>query len=73
MNALLPVMDRVVYLASGRVATGTTEDVVRGDVLTALYGHHVDVIRVHDRVLVVVGPGGPDEAAVPSHPDVEVE
>ena len=73
MNALLPVMDRVVYLAAGKVATGTTDEVIRGDVLSALYGHHVDVIKVHDRILVVVGPGGPEEAAVPSHPDVRVD
>ena len=73
MNALLPVMDRVVYLAGGRVATGTTEEVIRGDVLSALYGHHVDVVKVHDRVLVVVGPGGPEEEARQSHPDVKVD
>ena len=73
MNALLPVMDRVVYLAAGRAATGTTEEVVRGDVLSALYGHHVDVIKVHDRVLVVVGPGGQDDAGLTSHPDVKVD
>jgi zinc/manganese transport system ATP-binding protein len=72
MNALLPVMDRVVYLAEGRAATGTTDQVVRGDVLSALYGHHVDVVKVHDRILVVVGPGGPEETAPPSHPDLEV-
>ena len=61
MNPLLPVMDRIVYMAQGRVASGTTEEVVRGDVLSALYGHHVDVIRVHGRVLVVAGPGSGDE------------
>lgn len=56
MNALLPVMDRVVYLAGGRAAAGTTDEVVRSDVLTGLYGHHVDVLRVHGRVIVVAGP-----------------
>ena len=73
MNALLPVMDRVVDLAEGRAVSGTTDEVVRGDVLSALYGHHVDVIKVHDRVLVVVGPGGPQEAALAAHPDVKVD
>ena len=56
MNPLLPVMDRVVYLAGGRAASGTTDEVVRSEVLSELYGHHVDVIRVHGRVLVVAGP-----------------
>ncbi|MBO0715548.1 MAG: metal ABC transporter ATP-binding protein, partial [Acidimicrobiales bacterium] len=55
MNPLLEVMDRIVYLAAGRAASGTTEEVVRTDTLSALYGHHVDVVRVHDRVLVVAG------------------
>jgi zinc/manganese transport system ATP-binding protein len=61
MNALLPVMDRVVYVARGRAASGTTEEVVREDVLSDLYGHHVDVLHVNGRVLVVAGEGGLDD------------
>ena len=57
MNALLPVMDRIVYLADGRAASGTTEEVVRSEVLSKLYGHHVDVLKLHGRVLVVSEPG----------------
>lgn len=57
MNALLPVMDRIVYLAGGRAASGAAADVVRPEVLSALYGHHVDVLHVGGRVLVVAGPG----------------
>jgi zinc/manganese transport system ATP-binding protein len=57
MNPLLPVMNSVVYLAGGRAASGTTSEVVRSEVLSALYGHHVDVIRVHGRILVVAGTG----------------
>jgi zinc/manganese transport system ATP-binding protein len=55
MNPLLPVIDRVVYLAAGRAATGTTDQVIRTETLSELYGHHVEVIRVQDRVLVVAG------------------
>lgn len=55
MNPLLPVMDRVVYLAAGRAASGTTEEVVRTETLSDLYGHHVEVIYVEGRVLVVAG------------------
>jgi zinc/manganese transport system ATP-binding protein len=58
MNPLLGVMDRLVYLAGGRAASGTTAEVVRGDVLSRLYGYHVDVLRVHGRVLVVSGAAG---------------
>jgi zinc/manganese transport system ATP-binding protein len=53
INPLLPVMDRVVYLASGRAANGTTAEVIQPEVLSRLYGHHVDVVHVHGRVLVV--------------------
>ena len=55
MNPLLHVMDRIVYVANGRVATGSTDEVVTSAGLSRLYGHHVDVVRVHGRVLVVAG------------------
>jgi zinc/manganese transport system ATP-binding protein len=71
MNALLPVMDRIVYITNGRAASGTTEEVVRSDVLSALYGHHVDVLTLHGRVLVVAEPGQ-DDAEIPEHPTLTV-
>jgi zinc/manganese transport system ATP-binding protein len=55
MNPLLPVMDRVIYVAAGRVASGTTEDVVTTEALSRLYGHHVDVVHINERILVVAG------------------
>lgn len=55
MNPLLPVMDRIIYVANGRIATGTTAEVVTSESLTRLYSRHVDVIHVHDRILVVAG------------------
>jgi zinc/manganese transport system ATP-binding protein len=55
MNPLLHVMDRIVYVANGHVATGSTDEVVTSEGLSRLYGHHVDVVRVHGRVLVVAG------------------
>ncbi|MCB5944813.1 metal ABC transporter ATP-binding protein [Acidocella sp. KAb 2-4] len=58
MNPLLSAMDRIVYLAKGRAASGRTQEVVRTEVLSALYGYHIDVIRVHDRIIVVAGEGG---------------
>jgi zinc/manganese transport system ATP-binding protein len=63
MNPLLSTVDRIVYLANGRAATGTTEEVVRTEVLSALYGHHIDVIRVHGRVLVIAA-GAADEIPI---------
>ena len=71
MNALLPVMDRIVYLTNGRAASGTTDEVVRSDVLSALYGHHVDVLTLHGRVFVVAEPGEGDQD-IPEHPTLTV-
>ena len=55
MNPLLGVMDRIMYVANGQVAAGPTDEVVTSEGLTRLYGHRVDVMRVHGRVLVVGG------------------
>jgi zinc/manganese transport system ATP-binding protein len=65
MNALLPVMDTVVYLADGRAACGSADEVVRSDVLSRLYGHRVEVLRVNGRVIVIAGDS---DDAEPSHP-----
>jgi zinc/manganese transport system ATP-binding protein len=62
MNPLLPVLDRVVYLAEGRAASGTVDEVVRSEVLSGLYGRRVDVLEVRGRLLVVAG-AGDEEAA----------
>jgi zinc/manganese transport system ATP-binding protein len=70
MNPLLPVMDRIVYLAAGRAASGTAEEVVRADVLGKLYGHHVDVLHVHGRILVVAGHGSYDEEVLATDPSL---
>ena len=59
VNPLLPVMDRLGYVAAGKTASGTTAEVIRAEVLSALYGQHVDVLRVHGRILVVAGAEGP--------------
>jgi zinc/manganese transport system ATP-binding protein len=61
MNPLLPVLDRVVYLAAGRAASGRVDEVITTETLTKLYGHPVEVLHVQGRVLVVAG----DAAAEP--------
>jgi zinc/manganese transport system ATP-binding protein len=57
VNPLLPAMDHLVYLADGRAVSGTSEEVVRTEVLTDLYRHPVEVVRAAGRVLVVSGQG----------------
>ncbi|HXP56743.1 MAG TPA: metal ABC transporter ATP-binding protein [Streptosporangiaceae bacterium] len=60
MNPLASVMDRIVYVAGGRAAVGSSEEVLRTDVLSRLYGQHVDVLHVHGRVVIVAGESGED-------------
>lgn len=53
LNPLLGVMDRVLYLAGGRLELGTVEEVVRPEVLSPLYGMPVEVVHHRGRVFVV--------------------
>jgi zinc/manganese transport system ATP-binding protein len=53
VNPILPLVDRVLFVVNGRWAAGTPDEILTSDRLSELYGSHVDVLRVHDRVLVV--------------------
>jgi zinc/manganese transport system ATP-binding protein len=55
MNPLMRETDSIVYVAAGKATAGRTDEVIRPEVLSALYGSPVDVLRVHGRVLVVAG------------------
>jgi zinc/manganese transport system ATP-binding protein len=62
INPLIHYLDRVIYIANGRVATGTPQEVLTTQSLTALYGVRVEVL--HDSRGNMVISGGED-----SHPD----
>ena len=72
MNPLISAMDRIVYLANGRAATGSTDAVARTEVLSQLYGYHIDVIRVHGRILVVAAEGEAEAHHATAHDPVHV-
>ena len=72
MNPLLAAIDRIVYLAHGRAVSGSTDEVIRTEVLSALYGYHIDVIRVHGRILVVAADGGDEVLAAVQRAPVHV-
>lgn len=55
INPLMASLDRVIYLASGRAAAGSTQEIIDPDVLSELYRHPVQVLRVDGRVMVVAG------------------
>jgi zinc/manganese transport system ATP-binding protein len=64
VNPVLEMVDRVLYLAGGRFRSGTPDEVLRGDVLSDLYGTPVDVIRSRGRIVVV---GIPDSQTHEHH------
>jgi zinc/manganese transport system ATP-binding protein len=53
VNPILDFVDRVLFVVNGRWAIGTPDEVLTSERLTELYGSHVDVLRVHGRILVV--------------------
>ncbi|MGV8912168.1 MAG: metal ABC transporter ATP-binding protein [Rhodoglobus sp.] len=58
VNPVLGMVDRILYLAGGKFTIGTPDEVLRSDVLTALYGTPVEVVRVGGRVIVAGTPHG---------------
>ncbi|HET6792981.1 MAG TPA: ABC transporter ATP-binding protein [Acidimicrobiales bacterium] len=55
VNPILPYLDRVVYLARGGALSGTPEQVITSETLSALYDTPIEVLRTADGRLVVVG------------------
>ena len=55
VNPLLPVMDNVMYLASGNAAFGSVESIITTEGLSALYGYPVQVLRIGGRIVVLTG------------------
>ena len=55
INPLLPYLDKVVYIANGKVATGRPQDVLTSERLTALYDIHVEVIRDSRGNVAIIG------------------
>ena len=58
VNPILGMVDRVLYLAGGRFRVGTPDEVLRSDVLSAMYGTPVEVIRSRGRIVVLGAPEG---------------
>ncbi len=55
VNPILPFLDRVVYVANGRVVSGRPHEVIQTEILSRLYGAQVEVLRTSDGRIVVVG------------------
>jgi zinc/manganese transport system ATP-binding protein len=59
INPILPMVDRVLYLAGSKWAVGPPDEIMTSERLSALYDTEVDVLRVRDRIVVI---GAPDAA-----------
>ncbi len=55
INPLIQFLDKVIYIANGKVATGTPKEVLTSKRLTALYGTRVEVLRDSRGNIVVSG------------------
>ena len=70
INPILPMVDRVLYLAGGRFRVGTPDEVLRSEVLSYMYDTPVEVIRSRGRVVVL---GAPEGYGVHDHLEHHVE
>jgi zinc/manganese transport system ATP-binding protein len=55
INPIIGYLDRVIYLAGGRAAEGSPEEVITSETLSRLYGAPIEVLHASDGRLVVVG------------------
>jgi len=55
INPLLPHLDKVIYIANGRVATGKPDEVLTSERLTDLYGVQVEVMRDAKGNVAIIG------------------
>lgn len=55
INPLLPLLDRVIYVANGRVTNGTPEEVLTSKSLTDLYGIPIEVLKDSRGRIAIIG------------------
>ena len=55
INPLLPVLDSVIYIAEGKVATGIPNEIFTSEKLTKLYGAPVEVLRDSRGRIAILG------------------
>jgi len=68
INPLLPVLDRVIYVANGRVTNGKPSEILTSKSLTDLYGIPIEVLKdSHGRIAII----GMDEPPEHHHHDHE--
>jgi zinc/manganese transport system ATP-binding protein len=62
INPLIKCLDKVLYIANGKVAAGRPSDVLTSESLSELYGAHVEVLHDSRGNIVIIG--GEDDRGV---------
>lgn len=55
INPLLSYLDKIVYIANGKVASGLPEEVLTTESLSELYGSHVEVLHDSKGNIAIIG------------------
>jgi zinc/manganese transport system ATP-binding protein len=55
INPLLPVVDRIMYVVNGKIATGRVQEIITNESLSALYGAPIEVLRDSRGRVAVLG------------------
>jgi zinc/manganese transport system ATP-binding protein len=55
INPLLPFLDKVIFIANGKVATGKPDEVLTSESLSALYGVPVEVLHDSQGNVAIIG------------------
>ena len=53
INPVLPMVDKVLYLVGQKWLLGTPQEILMTETLTRLYGTPVEVLKIHDRLVVL--------------------
>jgi len=61
INPLLPVLDRVIYVANGRITNGKPSEVLTSKSLTDLYGIPIEVLKDSHGRIAIIGMDEPPE------------
>lgn len=70
ITPIADVVGQVLYVAAGRWAAGPPGTVLTTQSLSALYGTHIDVIRVHGHIVIIGGDSAGGDTHHPhGHPD----
>lgn len=73
INPILEHVDRVLYLAGGRFMLGSPDQVMRTEVLSALYQTRVEVLNVDGKLVVVGRPDSVIDGHVADQPRTDEE